>query len=266
MDTTTQNIVAALLMLLVHGAFIAAALKKTKRNSGDIGFSAFWCGWAGVLLGVYTRSWSDSDYYLPLAFDAFGNACLFAAAYCLFRSDRYRIDSNTWTIVIVGVLTAVTIGVVGHVIAQKGIAVTPMVRACLVAPGQLLGCVAFVAIGIYGGQRFPEHRSALYSICFAYAALQFPAYFAGFVEEPPPIAPTTPPATPSAFTQLAPTAIEVLRQILAVGKCLLLGGFLLIVFRSRNLIKEYQKLVNGITVAGAIAKPLYQVIVFLSAK
>ena len=50
------------------------------------------------------------------------------------------------------------------------------------APSQILACGGFVALGLSAGARFPEFKMPIYLICFLYALIQIPAYYAFFVE------------------------------------------------------------------------------------
>ena len=170
------------------------------NNRGDRGFATFWGAQWVILASVYslfqfTGFQTEPQYFwIMQCVDMIGNAFLFIAAFALYRGDQFMVARNRdaagrfqgarvdkaldWMIGIFATMTVVT-ALLGIVSSRT---YSPSWFVFVMAPSQILACGGFIALGLSAGARFPEFRAPIYIICFLYALIQIPAYYALFVE------------------------------------------------------------------------------------
>jgi hypothetical protein len=163
----------------IHAALGAPKVAESKVKKGDAPFALFWGIWWWVILIVFALfHFARVPDWIIQCVDMVGNASLFVAAYALYQGDAFEYSSTVVHIVIAA-LILIVLSALGGLL---GPAESVDWQVFATAPSLVLATTAFIALGVAGGERFPDFRFPIYVLCGIYAILQVPAYHAVFIE------------------------------------------------------------------------------------
>lgn len=166
-------------------AIVCAIAFERARSSGDrafcILFGSQWVCLALVYLAL-GKILPDQcrNYWLPLCIDLAGSAVLLGGCYALYMGDQFTINDKRFIDIFrYSIILILTTGLLGLVSNRVD---APTWHVFAMSASQMLGCTSILVLGYVGGRRVPNFRLAIYLLCFYYALLQVPAYFAFFIQ------------------------------------------------------------------------------------
>jgi hypothetical protein len=174
------NICSATLM-----AIVCVIAHERAQSSGDRAFCIlFGLQWVCLsfvylALGKYVPR-DCHNYWLPQCIDLIGSTMLLAGSYALYMGEVFTPHDerfkNVFRYSIIVILLTALFGLVSNRVD------VPAWHVFAMSASQMLGCTSILVLGYVGGRRLPDFRLAIYLLCFYYALLQAPAYFAFFVQ------------------------------------------------------------------------------------
>ena len=176
------NTILAAVMVIFCLAVIAKLL-ASERAKSDLAFVLFWGVWWLMILIIYpifrATDFEKTHYWALQCIDMVGNASLFAAAYALFVGARFHWKDHRLADIFLAAGILIILCFMGGYFIESS---EKAWRVFVMAPSQVLACVAFIAIAIAAGERFKDFRLPIYIGGGAYALLQVPAYYSVFIE------------------------------------------------------------------------------------